>query len=172
MRCVSISFWINSHLIVTSGNFRFLHPQLDVDATCWAARFDWTLAFNWFEDGSDLVPCMSGGRNQGIEGEFPWCFCEKGWGKMPKWLGNLNMYGKWKKIKIERMTQVSFDLNQQSPTPRTRSRKEFFSVHSCWVCAAFWDNTIHVEPCLSLSKTVTSVVIKHHWRSWSYIQCA
>ena len=24
-------------------------------------RFDWTLFFNWFEDGSDLVPCMSGG---------------------------------------------------------------------------------------------------------------
>ncbi|CAE7855167.1 gly-4 [Symbiodinium sp. KB8] len=23
--------------------------------------FDWTLFFNWFEDGSDIVPCMSGG---------------------------------------------------------------------------------------------------------------
>uniref|UniRef100_A0A0G4I9Y1 Glycosyltransferase 2-like domain-containing protein n=1 Tax=Chromera velia CCMP2878 TaxID=1169474 RepID=A0A0G4I9Y1_9ALVE len=23
--------------------------------------FDWSLAFNWFDDGNDLVPCMSGG---------------------------------------------------------------------------------------------------------------
>ena len=23
--------------------------------------FDWRLQFNWLDDGSDLVPCMSGG---------------------------------------------------------------------------------------------------------------
>eukprot|EP00434_Breviolum_minutum_P019780 symbB.v1.2.017454.t1/scaffold1364.1/size123310/6 len=35
--------------------------EMDPNAVGVKMMFDWTLAFNWFEDGSDLVPCMSGG---------------------------------------------------------------------------------------------------------------
>lgn len=34
-------------------------PQLNAVGV--KMMFDWSLFFNWFEDGSDLVPCMSGG---------------------------------------------------------------------------------------------------------------
>lgn len=35
--------------------------EIDNNAVGVKMMFDWTLFFNWFEDGSDLVPCMSGG---------------------------------------------------------------------------------------------------------------
>jgi len=35
--------------------------QVDNLAVGVKMMFDWSLMFNWFEDGSDLVPCMSGG---------------------------------------------------------------------------------------------------------------
>ncbi|CAJ1370799.1 unnamed protein product [Effrenium voratum] len=35
--------------------------KTDENAVGVKMMFDWSLFFNWFEDGNDLVPCMSGG---------------------------------------------------------------------------------------------------------------
>eukprot|EP00913_Durusdinium_trenchii_P030825 g28870.t1 len=58
--------------------------QIDNNAVGVKMMFDWTLFFNWFEDGSDVVPCMSGGL---------FAISKKWWHESGEYDYGMNMWG-------------------------------------------------------------------------------
>lgn len=122
-----------THLPVTSGNFWSLHPQLEHRQV----RLDLglQLVWRWFRLGAlhEWRP-----KTQGIEGEFPWSLVElRMRKKIPKWLGNPNMFGKWKKIEIEQIIVRYGKRPLSQPTRNNTIQLKSQFAGKVFVCDAY-----------------------------------